>query len=146
MAAPSRGAAAEARQVTLFMRDFAFEPATIQLKPGEEVELIIRNAGERPHEWLVGSGLVRGPDGNGFQKDLFAILNPEITGSGYGLERGGLASRTAIPRVSSGLRVEPGGEVVLRFTVPAGVQGEWQTGCFLPGHYQMGMNGTLRIE
>jgi hypothetical protein len=127
---PGTAVAADLHQVTLVMLDFKFEPTTIQLKAGEEAELTIRNTGKRPHEFLAGSGLLNGPDGKGYEKDLLAILEPKITGRDYGLVRAGLASKTVIPRLSSGLWIEPGGEAVLRFTVPAGVRGEWHMGCF----------------
>jgi uncharacterized cupredoxin-like copper-binding protein len=139
--------AADVNTVTLVMREYRFEPATTQLKVGEEVELTIRSAGKSAHEWLVGSGLVKEPDGKGFQKDLFALLKPAKTGRHYSPEWAGLGSTAElIPRISSGLRVEARGEVRLRFVVPAGARGEWQMGCLLSGHYETGMKGTLRIE
>ena len=139
--------AADVHKVTLVMREYAFEPETIQLRVGEEVELTIQNPGRSTHEWLVGSGLLKQPDGKGFQKDLFSLLDPSRDGRRYSLERGGLASKAeSIPRISSGLRLEPGGEVTLHFTVPESARGEWQMACFFSGHYEKGMKGTLVIE
>ncbi len=145
---PVRSAiAAEVHAVTLVLREYRLEPMTIQLKVGEQVVLTIRNEGRSTHEWLVGTGLLKGPDGKGFQKDLFALLKPTETGRRYGLERAGLPSTAEpIPRISSGLRLDPGGEVTLRFVVPASARGDWQMACLLSGHYEMGMKGTLRVE
>ncbi len=148
MAVPAaRLVAADVHSVTLVMREYRFEPATIQLNVGEEVELTIRNEGKSTHEWLVGSGLVKEPDGKGFQKDRFALLKPAKIGRQYSPEWAGLGSTAEpIPRISSGVRVESGGEVTLRFVVPASARGEWQMGCLLSAHYETGMKGMLRIE
>jgi len=42
--------------------------------------------------------------------------------------------------------VEAGGVATLRFTVPATAKGRWEMGCFLAGHYESGMKGTIMIE
>ena len=34
----------------------------------------------------------------------------------------------------------------MTFTLPESRRGEWNTGCFLPGHYDAGMHGTLIVE
>ncbi len=39
-----------------------------------------------------------------------------------------------------------GGTVLMTFTLPEDRRGEWMTGCFLPGHYDAGMHGTLTVE
>lgn len=39
------------------------------------------------------------------------------------------------------------GEIFLMtFTLPEDRRGEWSTGCFLSGHYEAGMHGTLIVE
>lgn len=48
--------------------------------------------------------------------------------------------------ISTEVDVEPGGQATLRFTVPASAKGEWEMGCFIPGHYESGMSGFLEIE
>ena len=35
---------------------------------------------------------------------------------------------------------------LMTFTLPEGRRGEWTTGCFLSGHYDAGMHGTLIVE
>ena len=34
----------------------------------------------------------------------------------------------------------------MTFTLPEDRRGEWATGCFLSGHYEAGMHGTLIVE
>lgn len=139
--------AASVHKVTLVMKEFKFEPSTIQLKVGEEVELTIRNVGQVSHDWMAGKGLVNTTEEKGFHTDLLALLKPTETGRQYAMERVGLASKAdSIKRISGGDEVEPGGQVTLRFTVPATAKGEWQMGCLMTGHYESGMKGTLLIK
>lgn len=139
--------AAGVHKVTLVMKEFKFEPSKIQLKAGEEVELTIRNEGQVSHDWMAGSGLVNTTEEKGFRKDLVALLKPTETGRQYAMERVGLASKAdSIKRISGGDEIEPGGQVTLRFTVPATAKGEWQMGCLMTGHYESGMKGTLVIK
>ena len=41
---------------------------------------------------------------------------------------------------------QPGETHLMSFTLPESRRGEWTTGCFLPGHYDAGMHGTLIVE
>ncbi len=41
---------------------------------------------------------------------------------------------------------QPGETSLMSFTLPESRRGEWSTGCFLPGHYDAGMHGTLIVE
>jgi uncharacterized cupredoxin-like copper-binding protein len=139
--------AAGVHRVTVAMKEFKFEPARIQLKVGEQVELIIRNVGQVSHDWMAGSGLVNTTEEKGFRKDVVALLKATETGRQYAMERAGMASKAdSIKRISSGFEIDPGGEVTLRFTVPANAKGEWQMGCLMTGHYESGMKGTLVIR
>ena len=45
--------------------------------------------------------------------------------------------------LSTELDVQAGGSVTLHFTVPGSAKGTWGFGCFVPGHYDAGMHGTL---
>ncbi len=147
LSAARPASAASIHKVTLVMKEFAFEPSRIQLKAGEEVELTIRNAGHVTHDWMAGKGMVNTTEEKGFHTDLLALLKPRETGRQYAMERVGMASKADfIKRISGGDEVEPGGQVTLRFTVPATAKGEWQMGCLMTGHYESGMKGTLVIK
>ena len=41
---------------------------------------------------------------------------------------------------------QPGETFLMSFTLPESRRGEWSTACFLPGHYDAGMHGTLIVE
>ena len=147
LSTPRFASAAGVHKVTLVMKEFKFEPSTIHLKAGEEVELTIRNEGQVTHDWMAGRGLVNTPEEKGFRTDLVALLKPTETGRQYAMERVGLVSKAdSIKRISGGDEVEPGGGVTLRFTVPASAKGEWQMGCLMTGHYESGMKATLVIK
>jgi uncharacterized cupredoxin-like copper-binding protein len=44
------------------------------------------------------------------------------------------------------VEAKAGQTFVMTFTLPEDRRGEWTTGCFLPGHYEAGMHGTLIVE
>ncbi len=120
---------APAIAVTVVLRDFKIDPPTLQLRVGDALALTLRNEGRVAHEWLTGRGAVRSADEKGFQQDLFAILNPKVEGRNYRLEEVGRrppGRDERATRTSTGLEIQPGGEVTLRFTVPARRQGEWE--------------------
>ena len=45
----------------------------------------------------------------------------------------------------SAVSVEPGGRVELELLIPADVSGNWGFGCFIKGHYEAGMHGTMTV-
>ncbi len=145
-------AAGKVQPVTLVMKEFKFEPATIHLKAGEEVVLTIKNEGTVEHEWSAGKNVVLTQAQTGYRTDLWSLLRPTIAGTQYNLEKASttpakdLAEGETAKMLSTELDVQPGGSVTLRFTVPASAKGTWGFGCFVPGHYEAGMHGTLVID
>jgi uncharacterized cupredoxin-like copper-binding protein len=145
-------AAPPVHRVTLVMTEFKFEPATIHLKAGERVALTIRNDGTTEHEWSAGRNVVLTQAQAGYRTDLWALLRPTVAGMQYTLEKAkatpgnDLAEGETAEMLSTELDVQPGGSVTLHFTVPASAKGRWGFGCFVPGHYDAGMKGTLVVE
>jgi uncharacterized cupredoxin-like copper-binding protein len=41
--------------------------------------------------------------------------------------------------------VEAGGRVELELRIPADASGDWEFGCFIEGHYEAGMHGTMTV-
>jgi uncharacterized cupredoxin-like copper-binding protein len=147
LCAPATLLAAGPQKVSVVMKEFSFTPAKVELKVGETVELTLRNAGQMAHDWMVGDGLVNTQDEKGFRKDLLALLKPEERGRKFTAERVGVPSKAdGINRISTGVELEPGGEVTLRFTVPAAAKGTWTMACVLTGHYESGMKGAIVIQ
>lgn len=44
------------------------------------------------------------------------------------------------------LNVDAGGVAYLTFTVPEDYKGEWETGCFIPRHFERGMGSRIIVE
>ncbi len=146
-------AAGRVHQVTVVMKEFKFEPATIHLKAGEAVALTIKNEGTVEHEWSAGKNVVDNTQEKGYRTDLWSLLKPRVTGKKFDVEKVSAtpsksdeAEGETTKMLSNEVDVQPGGAVTLRFTVPANAKGTWQFGCFAPGHYESGMKGTLVID
>ncbi|MBI2323573.1 MAG: cupredoxin domain-containing protein [Chloroflexi bacterium] len=135
-ASASTPRADEGRRIEVSMKEFAFTPVMLSLKAGEKVTLAFKQAGTVEHEFMAG----RDPTKDmGYMKDLFAGLEHEITptpASGHGMGHG--AERV-------GVRVPPGRTATLTFVVPS-KPGTYEFGCFVAGHYEAGMKGTLSIQ
>jgi magnesium-transporting ATPase (P-type) len=125
------------RRFAVEMTDLRFTPAAIALKAGERVAITFTNRGAVPHEFMAGRGA---QPGRGFRTDLFAGTHPEISGAGATSKHGDGHDEEAF-----GVTVPAGATATITFTVPAKT-GTWEFGCFLPGHYEAGMKGQLRID
>jgi uncharacterized cupredoxin-like copper-binding protein len=109
------------------------------------------NDGDEPHELMIGQPSGGGPE---WGTDLFGMMEPEaVEGDGYHMEGvGHMEGSEEGEEEEHGMghgaevEVEPGGQVLLRLHVPEDATGEWEMGCFLTGHYEAGMHGTLVVE
>ena len=56
--------------LTIVQEDFKFTPNTIELKAGQKVRLVLRNDGDKDHEFMIGRNVIS-PEGfpNGFEHD-----------------------------------------------------------------------------
>jgi len=129
------------QEITIRMTEFKFEPNTVQIKAGQEVRLTLINEGTLEHEFLVGRNA-----GEGFEIDLFDRDPSRVQiadGKDYHV-----GSAEDIAAEGYHVEIEPGGTVVMVFTVPADKAGEWEMGCFLQEgvHFTAGMKGTLTVE
>jgi len=124
------GASAGERTITVEMRDFGYSPSTIKLAPGERVTLVVKNAGTVEHEFMAGRNAMAG---KGYERDWLVMAVGEH-GSGHDMGHTG-----------SGTRVAPKNNASLSLVVPA-EKGEFEFGCFVPGHYEAGMKGKLVVE
>lgn len=99
--------------------------APIELPAGEELLIRFVNEGNTLH--LVSMGRNADPDGlGGYRENLF----------GGGPSGSGFIS----------VNVEPGNEFLLHLFLPADAAGEWEIGCFIPGHYRAGMHAPLNVR
>ena len=109
------------RTVTVDMSDaMRFDPATIQVRRGETVRFVVRNSGNALHEMVLGTG-------------TSLAEHAELMKKHPGMEHDE-------PHM---LHVKPGatGEMVWQFTEA----GEFRYGCLIPGHYEAGMAGKVKV-
>ena len=118
--ATSRGAAARANAGTIDMtiRFSRFEPGEIAVAPGETVRFVIRNTDPIDHEFILGDGRVQ-------------LVHEEGTEAHHDPRPGEVS-------------VPAGETVVTTYTFPK-IAGALIFGCHLPGHYDYGMRGTVRV-
>jgi uncharacterized cupredoxin-like copper-binding protein len=124
--------------VRITMGEFYFRPDTVTLKAGQEVTIELVNQGSVEHEFMVGRDVHREDSRpEGYMHDFFQGLNVRYT-----LDKAEFEQK---PEHGTGVEVEPGGRATLTFTVPSDRVGEWEMGCFVPGHYEAGMKGRLVV-
>lgn len=119
------------RTIQIEMREFSYSPAKLTLTPGEKVTLSFKNTGAVEHEFMAGTN---GTGGKGYAQDWLAGAATGSTGDHGGAGHAG-----------EGIRIGPGKSGTLRITVPAKAE-ELEFGCFVAGHYEAGMKGTITVR
>lgn len=124
--------------IRIVMGEMFFRPDRVSVAEGQQVTIELVNEGVVEHEFMVGRE-VREEEGRpeGYVQDFFEGVDTEFSGEAAELERGEHGTE---------VYAEAGGSGVLTFTVPNGSAGEWEIGCFVPGHYEAGMRGTFVVE
>lgn len=110
------------RTITITMFDMMrFSPASISVKQGETIKFIVKNSGKTKHEMVLGT-----------EKELkehYELMkkNPEMEHADENM-----------------VTVPPGksGEIIWQFTKA----GKIDFACLVPGHYDAGMKGTVRVK
>ncbi len=95
-----------------------FEPAAVDVSPGDTVTFVVTNAGKLPHEFVLGD--------EAYQESHAA-----------GMAAGGH------PHGDNGISLEPGETRELTWTFPAG--GDVIFACHVDGHFGSGMRGVVRV-
>lgn len=126
--------ASGARTIEIEMKEFAFSPPRLTLNAGEKVTLRFRNAGTVEHEFMAGR---EARPSEGFAQDVLAGITLDMTG--------GAGHMDGMGHGGGGMRMNAGQAGTLAFVVPDR-KGSYEFGCFVAGHYEGGMKGTLVIE
>ena len=169
------GQEAEPLRIDVTLNEYSFAPEPLRIPAGRLVTLVIRNAGKVPHEFMAGREVVGNDFRQDLFADLHVnIEQAEQVAAGHGghddhaeadehgaghdadaghdhaaahdaPEAGGHAHGAGHEH---GTMVEAaaGETFLMTFTLPEDRRGEWATGCFLSGHYEAGMHGTLIVE
>jgi uncharacterized cupredoxin-like copper-binding protein len=124
LVAPGMPMAASARTVPIEMSEWGFSPASLDVKHGELVRLVVRNTGNMPHEFML-------------------MTHAGMSAVDYRLQRAdwNLLEHEAIYERELLL---PGDEleVIIRIMQP----GAWMYMCMFPYHMQFGMMGVMATE
>lgn len=119
--------ASAARTVEIEMGDTAFEPETIEARPGETVRFLFTNTGTVDHEAYIGDANAQADHEEQMQ---------EAAQEGHGGEHGDAQREDAVT-------VEPGDTGELTYTFDDA--GTIEIGCHQPGHYEAGMKATVEV-
>ena len=117
------GSTAEpARTVDVTMKDIAYEPTALTLKPGETVKFVFHNQGQIRHDAFLGDEMAQ------------EAHEKEMQGEGGGMSGHG---------DENGIKVDPGKTGELTHTFKAGEA--LLIGCHEAGHYAAGMKVALTV-
>jgi uncharacterized cupredoxin-like copper-binding protein len=163
-------------RIGVTLNEYSFAPEPIRIPAGRPVTLVIRNAGKVPHEFMAGREVEGNDFRQDLFADLHVNIEPaEPVAAAHGDhgDHGLHASEHAeadehaaghdheaehdAPADAGhahgaghehGTMVEAaaGQTFLMTFALPEDRRGEWETGCFLSGHYEAGMHGTLIVE
>ena len=170
------GQGAEPLRIDVTLNEYSFAPEPLRIPAGRPVTLVIRNAGKVPHEFMAGREVEGNDFRQDLFADLHVNIEQaeqlEAGHDDHGDHDGHGAEHAEADEHAAGhdheaahddgddgghahgeghehgTMVEAGaGETFLMtFTLPEDRRGEWATGCFLSGHYEAGMHGTLIVE
>lgn len=134
-------------RIEVSMKEFAFGPDTLRIPAGKPVTLVFKNDGVVPHEFMAG----REAEGGHFEHDLFEGLHINMMTGEMAEEAGGEHGHAAAgghggEDHGTMIMAQAKETVMMSFTLPESLRGAWNMGCFLPGHYEAGMRGTIIVE
>jgi uncharacterized cupredoxin-like copper-binding protein len=124
-ATPKAGTTASPRTVELTMTDqMTFEPARIDVRRGETIRFVVRNASNVAHEAYVGTEE---------EQRLHATVHSGL----------GAGDQTTTTHLGYGVHVPAfgNGELVVTFDKAY----EYVIGCHYPGHYAAGMRAIVAV-
>ena len=142
-ASVDRGRVMDAEVLTIELGEMFFrteggrENEPIRLHAGETYDMTFRNVGGIEHEVMIGRNLaVENGRPHGYETNLLDAEEVKYLGHGWEVEAFGMKE----------IELAPGEEARLVFTLPPTKAGEWEIGCFVPGHYEAGMKAPVIVE
>jgi uncharacterized cupredoxin-like copper-binding protein len=114
------------RSIALRMDDqMRFTPSVIEVQAGETIRFVVHNAGRATHEMVLGS-------------------DAEIAEHAQAMQQGAAHAGGHSHGTGAAITVPAGqqGELVVQFEQT----GTLQMACLIPGHYEAGMRGTVKVS
>jgi uncharacterized cupredoxin-like copper-binding protein len=127
---PAKSPAGRVLEIT--MNEFSFSPRTITVSPGETVTLKFTNVGALEHEFMAGRAPVpsRGYNEDWLKRAVPALANHTHPGEAH---------------LGEGIRVSADWGNRVTLVVPE-EKGTYEFGCFIAGHYEAGMKGSIVVR
>jgi uncharacterized cupredoxin-like copper-binding protein len=126
------GKPAVGRTIDIMMKEFTFSPRTINVRPGETVTLKFTNVGALEHEFMAGRAPV---PGRGYTEDWLKRATPALANHTHPGEE----------HLGEGIRVSADWGNRVTLVVPE-EKGTYEFGCFITGHYEAGMKGSIVVR
>lgn len=145
-------AAKATRTVELVMGDMSFSPGSVEVKAGETVRFVLVNKGQLLHEFNLGDAAMHAHH----QEEMLDMLKSgQLTPTALmpmAMDHGAMDHSAKDHGAKAGMThddpnsvlVEPGKTGELTWTFSAA--DKLQFACNIPGHYQAGMVGTLKVD
>lgn len=142
------GKATEAsRTVTIVMGDNYYEPERIEVSGGETIRFIVQNKGEFLHEFNIAT-----PEMHAAHQKEMAVMFEHGMLTPTGIDREMMKMDHAKTGMSQSMShddpnsvlLEPGQSAELIWTFPS--SGALEFACNIPGHYETGMVGDVRLR
>jgi len=111
----------QAREIVVSMNEMDYSPAVIEVKRGEQIRFVIRNAGTEAHEFLLATTAENLKHGEAMKK------NPDMEHD----EPNGLR-----------LAAKKSGEILWKFSKA----GTFEYSCLIPTHRELGMTGKVIVK
>ena len=132
------------RTVDITLKENFFEPESIDVKAGETIRFTIRNDGELVHEFNIGTAAMHAEH----QKEMMTMMEhgaleaDRINHDMMKMDMGG--GKTMEHNDPNSVLLEPGksAEIIWKFTKAM----DLEFACNVPGHYETGMVGKMRVK
>lgn len=136
-------AASATRTVQVEMTDIAFAPTSLDVKAGETVRFVLINKGQLLHEFNLGDASMHAAhQGEMLKMQQAGALTP--TGMDHAAMGHGAMGMPGMKHDDpNSVLVEPGKTAELTWTFSRANNLEFA--CNVPGHYQAGMVGTVKV-
>ena len=120
------------RVIEITMNEFSFSPRSITVRPGETVTLKFTNVGSLEHEFMAGRAPV---PSRGYTEDWLKRAVPALANHTHPGEE----------HLGEGIRVSADWGNRVTLVVPE-EKGTYEFGCFIAGHYEGGMKGSIIVR
>lgn len=132
------------RTIEITMHDNFYEPETLDIKEGETIRFVVRNAGELVHEFNIATAAMH----EAHRPEMMMMVEHGVLEPDRINHEAAKAMQASMGHgmhdEANSVLLEPGksGEVIWTFPEHA----ELEFACNVPGHYETGMHGKVKLS